>query len=168
MNKIICLCVGLFFLVLFTLKCLTDSENKIETNNPPVTIQDSTVDEKKDEKKDERKDEKKDELYESFRQIGWIKEDRYRVLVYIITKDECINSPISDIEAKIKLAAFNSLQNELNSAANRNASVQIKNLIDNFGMTIQVDKNCSGQNIFFYDIKKKNLKSDFEKIRNIK
>ena len=163
MNKIIYLCISLF-LVLFTLKCLTDPEIKIETNNPPLTIQDSTDDVKPVEKKDE----KKDELYESFRQIGWIKEDRYRVLVYIITRDECINSPISDIEVKIKFAAYNSLQNELNPASNRNALVQIKNLIDNFGMMIQVDKNCSGQNIFFYDIIKKNLKSDFEKIRNIK
>ena len=157
MNKTICVYISIFFLVLSTLKCLTDSKKKIEANNSPLISQDST-----------RDINGQDELDESFRKVGWIKEDKYRALVFIITKDECNNSPISDIETKIKLAAYNNLQKELNPSANRNASIQTKKLIDNFGKMIQLDKDCNSENIFFYDIIKKDLKSDFEKIRHTK
>jgi hypothetical protein len=155
MNKTICLYISLFFIVLSTLKCVTDTEKKIETNNSPSITSKSDIN-------------KKDELYESFRKVGWIKDNRYRTIVFIITSDECKNSPIADIETKIKLAAYSLLQNELNPSSNRNAAAQIKKLIDSFGEMIQVDKDCSSENIFFYDISKEDLKFDFEKIKNIK
>jgi len=158
MNKKVCLYISLSFLIISILACSTDSNEKIEANNlPKITSQDSTGDINK-----------KNELYESFRKIGWIKEDRYRALVFIITSDECHNSSIADIESRIKLAAYNSLQKELNPSSNRNASIQINKLIDSYGKMKQVDKNCNSENIFFYDIIKNDLKSDFEKIKNTK
>ena len=166
MNKTICLYISLFILFLSSLKCLTDSETKIEAAKTQKTITQDT--EISGMKKTESSETKNKGIHESFRKIGWIKEDRYRTLVFIITPDECRTSSKSDIETKLKLAAFHSLQKELNSSLNRNASVQIKKMIDSFGEMIQVDVNCNSENIFFYDIVKKDLKSEFEKIKNIK
>jgi len=167
MNKTICLYIIPVFLVLSALKCLTDSGNRIETNNQPsITAQDNTSN--INNANNANNTNKKNELYESFRKVGWIKDDRYRTIVFIITSEECNNSPIADIETKVKLAAYNHLQKELNPSSNRNAAVQIKNLIDSFGELIQVDKDSNSENIFFYDIVKKDLKSDFEKIKHTK
>jgi len=157
MNKTICLYICLFVLALSLLKCLTDSGKKVEDIPPVITNQDTTSNVKKN-----------DEIHESFRKVGWITDSRYRVLVFIITRDECYNSPKSDIEAKLKLAAYTSLQHELNPSANRNASAQIKKMIDDFGEMIQVDKSCNSENIFFYDVVKNDLKLNFEKIKQTK
>ena len=157
MNKKICLYISLLFLIVFALNCSTD-EN-IKTNDSPLIRQDSISTSSVKVNND---------VHESFRKVGWIKEDRYRALVFIITRDECYNSPRSDIEAKIKLAAYNSLQHELNPSLNRNAAVQIKKMVDDFGEVIQVDKDCRSENIFLCDIVKNDLKSDFEKIKNTK
>jgi hypothetical protein len=157
-----CLYISLTFLLFSLFGCLTDPEKRTEPVVPKMTQQDNAAG------NITKEAEKKDELYESLHKVGWIKEDRYRALVFIITSDECRSSSIADIETKIKLAAYNHLQVELNPSLNRNASVQIKNLIDNFGKMIQRDKDCNSENIFFYDILKKDLKYDFERIKNIK
>ena len=166
MKKTFCLFISLLFISLSALQCLTDSEKDSPANNTKRVIsQDSPNSTIGDTKKEEKKD---DEINESFRKIGWIKDNKYRALVFIITPDECRNSSMSDIKAKLELAAFTSLNKELNPTANRNASAQIKKMIDSFGEMKQVDKNCNSENIFFYDIVKKDLKSEFEKIRNTK
>ena len=163
MNKTICFYIGLSLLMLSSLKCLTDSEKKIDAKKTQTVItQDNAIDNTINNAKKEK------EIHESFRKIGWIKEDRYRTLVFIITPDECNSSSKSDIEAKIKLAAYNSLQKELNTSTNRNASIQIKKLVDSFGEMMQVDKDCNSENIFFYDIVKKDLKLEFDRIKNTK
>jgi len=105
---------------------------------------------------------------ESFRKTGWINESKYRALIFIITDDECKNSSSVEIEEKIKFESFKNLQKELNPTFNRNVSPQIKNLADNFGKIIKIEKECVEGNIYFFDLEKKDLKSDFEKIKNLK
>ena len=162
MKKTICLYISLLFIALSALHCSTDTEkNNTVDNSKRIITQDSTSSAISDTKKNA-------EINESFRQIGWIKDNRYRSLVFIITPDECRNSSMSDIKAKLELAAFTSLNKELNPSTNRNASAQVKKMIDSFGEMIQVDKNCNSENIFFYDIVKKDLKSEFERIKNTK
>jgi len=156
MKKTIFLSIGIAVLAICALKCVTEYQKKAEPYDSPLVKQDIP------------RTNKQDDLHESFRQVGWIKDDRYRVLVHIITSDECRNSPISDIEAKIRLVANNNLQRELNPSSNRNASAQIKKMIDDFGMMIQVDKDCNSENIFFFDIERNNLKFEFDKIKHTK
>jgi len=105
---------------------------------------------------------------ESFRKTGWITESKYRAMIFIITDDECKNSSPAEIEEKIKFESFKNLQKELNPTFNRNVSPQIKNLADNFGKIIKIEKECVEGNIYFFDLEKKDLKSDFEKIKNLK
>jgi hypothetical protein len=105
---------------------------------------------------------------ESFRKIGWMTENKYRSVIFIITEDECKNSSRSELDEKIKFESYKHLQKELNPAFNRNASVQIKNLIENSGKLVKISEECRESNIFFFDIEKKDLKSDFEKIKNLK
>ena len=152
--KTICLYISLFLLLFSSLQCLTDTEKKIGED---TTASAPIVNEKK-----------KNEIHESFRKIGWIKEDRFRTIVFIITPDECRNSSKQDIEAKLKVAAYTSLSKELNPTTNVNTSAQIKKMIDSFGEMIQVDKDCNSENIFFYDIVKKDLKLEFEKVKHTK
>ena len=87
--------------------------------------------------------------------------------MFIITNEECEKSTASEIEEKIKYEAYKFLQKELNPSFNRNAFIQIKGLSDNFGKLIKVDKDCVDGNIYFFDIEKKDLKADFEKIKNL-
>lgn len=105
---------------------------------------------------------------ESFRKTGWITENRYRAIVFIITDDECKNSSPAEIEEKIRFEAYKNLQKDLNPSYNRNASIQIKNLADSSGKVIKQDKDCIEGNIYFYDLEKNDLKAEFEKIKNIK
>ncbi|PKL16992.1 MAG: hypothetical protein CVV49_13420 [Spirochaetae bacterium HGW-Spirochaetae-5] len=105
---------------------------------------------------------------ESFRKIGWVGENKYRSVIFIITEDECRNSSDPELSEKIQFESYKNLQKELNPAFNRNASIQIKNLVENSGKLVKTNKECSESNIFFYDIEKRDLKSDFEKIKNLK
>jgi len=107
-------------------------------------------------------------LNESFRKTGWISESKYRAVVFIITDDECKNSSNPEIEERIRFEAYKNLQKELNPAFNRNASNQIKILADTYGKMVQTTKECATGNVYFYDLEKKDLKSDFEKIKNLK
>ncbi len=105
---------------------------------------------------------------ESFRKIGWIGENKYRSVIFIITEDECRNSSDAELMEKIQFESYKNLQKELNPAFNRNASIQIKNLIENSGKLVKTSQDCSESNIFFFDIEKRNLKADFGKIKNLK
>ena len=105
---------------------------------------------------------------ESFRKIGWIAENQYRSVIFIITEDECRNSSEAELREKIQFESYKNLQKELNPAFNRNASIQIKNLIENSGKLIKTNEECRETNIFFFDIEKRDLKADFEKIKNLK
>lgn len=107
-------------------------------------------------------------LSESYRKTGWIDEARYRAVVYIITREECQNNPDSDIEEKIRLEAFKQLQKELNPAFSRNATVQIKNLIDKHGRVIAAGQSCIDSNVYFFDLEKRDLRTDFINIKNLK
>lgn len=127
-------------------KCLTDPQKKIKNNIINTG----------------------NELNESFRKIGWIKDNKYRAVIFIITDDECKNSSLIEIEDRIKFEAYKHLQKELNPAFNRNASNQIKILADNFGKVIQTNQMCTDGKIYFYDLEKNDLKADFEKLKNLK
>lgn len=107
-------------------------------------------------------------LNESFRKTGWITETKYRAVIFVITVEECKTSSLAEIEERIKLEAYKNLQKELSPSFNRNAFNQIKNLADNYGKMNAADAACSEGNIYFYDIEKPDLKSEFVKIKNIK
>ncbi len=136
----------LFLLTFCVQNCVTDSRKKTENNNTNGL----------------------NGINESFRKTGWITDNKYRAVIFIITIDECKNSSLSEIEERIKFEAYKNLQKELSPAFNRNASNQIKYLADNFGKVIKAEKECVDGNIYFYDIDKQDLKSDFEKIKNLK
>jgi len=150
-KKYVILSFALIMLIFSIQNCLTDSSEKKET---------------KIETKNENKN--GNGYNESFRKTGWITESKYRSVIFIITDDECRNSSPGEIEEKIKFESYKNLQKELNPAYNRNASTQIKSLTDNFGKIVKVDKECVEGNIYFYDLEKKDLKSDFQKIKNLK
>ena len=107
-------------------------------------------------------------LLESYRKTGWITEEKYRAVVFIITNDECLNTPGPEIEERIKLEAYKQLQKELNPSFSRNASVQIKNIIDRHGSVITAGQSCIESNVYFFDIEKKDLKREFVNIKNLK
>lgn len=107
-------------------------------------------------------------LSESYRKTGWIDESKYRAVVYIITREECQNNTVSDIEERIRLEAFKQLQKEFNPAFSRNATVQIKNLIDKHGRVIAAGQSCIDSNVYFFDLEKRDLKTDFINIKNLK
>lgn len=107
-------------------------------------------------------------INESFRKTGWLTESKYRVVIVVITFDECKKSTAAEIEEKIRFEAYKNLQKELNPVFNRNASIQIKNLADNYGKTAKQDKDCIDSNIYVFDLEKNDLKAEFEKIKNIK
>ena len=135
----------LILLIFLIQSCLTDSTKKTDIKNGS-----------------------QNGFNETFRKTGWITESKYRAVIFIITDDECKNSSVAEIEEKIKFESFKNLQKELNPAFNRNVSAQIKILADNFGKIIKVERECEEGNIYFFDLEKKDLKSDFEKIKNLK
>jgi len=140
-------CFFMLFLLAFSLQsCLTDAQKKPKDSN---TNGQSGIN-------------------ESFRKTGWIAENKYRAVIFIITIDECKNSSLAEIEEKIKFEAYKNLQKDLSPSFNRNATNQIKYLADNFGKVIKAEKECVDGNIYFYDLEKPDLKSDFEKIKNLK
>lgn len=140
----------IIFLLLFVsqlsiVECMTEANRKIvNSNNSNVQIA------------------------QSFQKTGWITPVKYRSVVYILTDEECRNSTNAEIEEKIKYEAYKQLQKELNPTFNRNTSLQIKKLLDNFGKVEKLERDCYGSNIYFYDIEKNNLESDFQNIKNIK
>lgn len=139
---------GFFFIILFFCmqNCLTDSKK-----NPDKIIKSN-----------------QNSINETFHHTGWISEIKYRTVVFVITEDEIKSSSLSDIEEKIKLEAFKNLQKDLNPNLYKVTSIQIKNLVDNFGKLTRDLNESGGGKTYFYDIEKKDLKSDFEKIKNLK
>lgn len=135
----------LILMIFLIQSCLTDSTKKPDTKNV-----------------------NQNGYNESFRKTGWITENKYRAVIFIITDDECKNSSSFEIDEKIKFESFKNLQKELNPTFNRNVSTQIKVLADNFGKIIKIERECEEGNIYFFDLEKKDLKSDFEKIKNLK
>jgi hypothetical protein len=107
-------------------------------------------------------------LVESFQKTGWISEIKYRSVVYIMTDEESKSSTPTEIEDKIRYEAYKQLQKEFNPSFDRHAAAQIKKLVDNFGKIEKHDKECVGSKIYFYDIEKKDLNSDFKSIKNLK
>ena len=136
----------LFLMIFFLQNCLTDSQKKPGNNN---TNGEKTIN-------------------ESFRKTGWITETKYRAVIFVLTADECKNSSLSEIEERIRLEAYKNLQKELSPSYNRNAVNQIKYLADNYGKMMTSDKECVDGNIYYYDLEKSDLKTDFEKIKNLK
>lgn len=137
----------MLFLVIFSLQnCITDSQKKPVNNNTNG----------------------ENRINESFRKTGWITDTKYRAVIFILTADECKNSSLSEIEERIKLEAYKNLQKELSPSFNRNAVNQIKYLADTYGKMMTSDKECVDGNIYYYDLDKPDLKSDFEKIKNFK
>ena len=138
--------IMLLFLTFSIQNCLTDSKKKL---NDIKTADQNGFD-------------------ETFHKTGWISDSKYRAVVFVITNDECKNSSLSEIEEKIRFEAYKNLQKELNPSFNRTTANQIKSMTDISGQMIKTGKGCDDSNVYFYDLEKKDLKSDFEKIKNLK
>jgi hypothetical protein len=107
-------------------------------------------------------------LAESYKKTGWLDDTRYRAVVFIFTLEECRSNSVSEIEERVKFEAFKQLQKELNPSYSRNATVQIKGLMDKHGRIIAAGQSCIESNVYFFDLEKKDLRTDFINIKNIK
>ena len=105
---------------------------------------------------------------ETFKKTGWISDSKYRAVIYILTYEECSASTREQIEEKIKYEAVKHLQAEMNTTFNHNQNAKARNLLDNFGLMSPYDFKCSENNIFYFDIEKKDLKLEFQNIKNTK
>ena len=105
---------------------------------------------------------------ETYKKTGWISENRYRAVVYILTLEECKNSTREQILEKMKFEAERRLQMEAGITFNRNQHARIKNLLDNYGEMTPDVIDCKENNIFYFDIEKENLQMDLNNIRNTK
>ncbi|GEM_PF-656478 len=107
-------------------------------------------------------------LSESYKKTGWIDDSRYRAVVFILTLEECRGSSAGEIEERVKFEAFKQLQKELNPSFGRNATVQIKSLMDKHGKVIAAGQSCIDSNVYFFDLEKRELRTDFINIKNLK
>jgi len=108
------------------------------------------------------------QLSESYKKTGWIDDTRYRAVVFILTLEECKTNSAGEIEERIKFEAFKQLQKELNPSFGRNATVQIKNLMNKCGKVTAAGQSCIESNVYFYDLEKNDLRTDFINIKNLK
>jgi len=105
---------------------------------------------------------------ETFKKTGWISETKYRAVIYILTLEECNGSTREQVEEKIKYEAIKHLQAEMNITFTHNQHSRANNLIANYGLMSPVDFKCTENNIFYFDIEKKDLKLEFQNIKNIR
>ncbi|HOP30779.1 MAG TPA: hypothetical protein P5120_10275 [Spirochaetota bacterium] len=108
------------------------------------------------------------DLSESYKKTGWINDSKYRAVVFILTLEECKSNSAGEIEERVKFEAFKQLQKELNPSFGRNATVQIKNLMNKHGRVIAAGQSCIESNVYFFDLEKKELRTDFINIKNLK
>lgn len=108
------------------------------------------------------------DLSESYKKTGWINDSRYRAVVFILTLEECKTNSADEIDERVKFEAFKQLQKEFNPSFSRNATVQIKSLMDRHGKVIAAGQSCIESNVYFYDLEKKELRTDFINIQNLK
>ena len=105
---------------------------------------------------------------ETFKKTGWLGENKYRAVIYILTFEECRSSTREQILEKIKFEALKHIQQELNTTFNRNQITKTRNLLDNYGIMSPYEYDCVENNIFYFDIEKKDLKLEFQNIKNTK
>ena len=105
---------------------------------------------------------------ETFKKTGWISDTKYRAVIYILTYEECNSSTKEQIEAKIKYEAIKHLQIEMDIIFTRNQIAKARILLDNFGLMSPYEINCTKNNIFYFDIEKKDLRLEFQNIKNTK
>ncbi len=105
---------------------------------------------------------------ETFKKTGWINDTKYRAVIYILTYEECNASSKDQIEEKIKYEALKHLQSEIGTTFNRNQNAKARNLLDNYGLMSPNDFKCIENNIFYFDIEKKDLRLELQNIKNTK
>lgn len=105
---------------------------------------------------------------ETFKKTGWISDTKYRAVIYILTFEECNASTKEQVEEKIKYEAIKHLQGEMNITFTRNQYAKAANLVDNYGLMSPGDFKCTSNNIFYFDIEKKDLRLEFQNIKNMK
>lgn len=136
------------FIVLFTAQFCIKKQTVEKTTLPPIIEQKN--------------------LSESYKKTGWIDDSRYRAVVFILTLEECTSNSAGEIEERVKFEAFKQLQKELNPSYGRNATVQIRNLMDKHGKVIAAGQSCIESNVYFFDLEKSDLRTDFINIKNLK
>jgi len=122
-------------------------------------------DKSKNENKAKNKGEK---ITRKYKKTGWIAENRYRALVYIVTEEECKSSSKGELENKIKNEAVISLHRSFNRGFNPKRNGALINLINNYGKLIIDNDECLKDNVYILDIIKEDLRQDLRRIKNIK
>jgi hypothetical protein len=126
-------------------------------------------------KKDQVKDSKnggKDPVSENNHKInkkylneGFISRNIFRSVI-IATREEC-EEGTAGIEEKSRNRAFTSLQKYIQSTGNYSGGktkASLLNLINQNGRFIPLKRECSKNNVYYYDIEKKNIKGHLKRI----
>ncbi|MCP4131458.1 MAG: hypothetical protein GY754_10810 [bacterium] len=109
-----------------------------------------------------------DTLDKEYLKEGFMSSSTFRVVI-IANKDECEEDE-DEIEEKAKKRAFSTLRKYLISnkgRLGRNASAKITNMINDKGSMEKQGDTCKEKNnIFYFDVKKSNIKKHLDKISN--
>jgi hypothetical protein len=96
---------------------------------------------------------------------GFISRNIFRSVI-IATREEC-EEGTSGIEEKSRNRAFTSLQKYVQSTGNysgANTKARLLNLINQNGRFIPLKRECTKNNVYYYDIEKKNIKGHLKRI----
>lgn|GEM_PF-943550 len=108
---------------------------------------------------------KKNEIEKRYLNEGFINQNVFRVII-LAPEEECMNG-LTEIEYRARKRAEASLQKFLLSndrIVDQNTRASILNLISSHGKLSAKDIHCQGNNVFYFDIKKTNLKRHLKKI----
>lgn len=108
---------------------------------------------------------KKNQIEKRYLNEGFINPNVFRVII-LAPEEECLNS-LTEIEYRARKRAEASLQKFLVSndrIIDQNTRASILNLVSSHGKLRAKDIHCQGNNVFYFDIKKTNLKRHLKKI----
>ncbi len=151
-NKVITLAVSLTFLFLIS-ACTKQVVSEIKKDQLPS------------QKTETHTNIKKNEIEKRYLTEGFISIDVFRVII-LAPEEECLNN-LKEIEYRARKRAEASLQKFLVSKdriIDQNTRATILNLINSHGKLQAKDIHCQGNNVFYFDIKKSNLKRHLKRI----
>lgn len=96
---------------------------------------------------------------------GFINRDTFRVVI-VATKDDC-ESNSDDIKSKANKRAYISLKKKLSARTgtiSANTNARLLGLIQKNNEFKQKDDSCKKYNVYYYDIKKRNIKRYLSRI----
>jgi hypothetical protein len=106
-----------------------------------------------------------DKIDKKYLDEGFISRDVFRSVI-IAPREECEEGSRA-IEEKSRNRAFTSLQKYVQSKGNysgQKTNAELLNLMNRNGKFIPLKKECGKNNIYYYDIKKKNIRRHLKRI----